>query len=138
MKKQALIWLAIVVPMMIGVILGTIFIKHHDPYKDFRPPAPDLYEIIEVDKVARITCYVDKGIMASGRYTYPGAVATSDRTIPFGTKIYVEEFGEMIVEDRTNKRFENVEPMTIDIYFTGTRQECLDFGVKYLSYKIVE
>ena len=41
--------------------------------------------------------------MAGGKQTYKGAVAVSDRLIPMGTKIYLEEFGEMTVEDKTAK-----------------------------------
>ena len=60
---------------------------------------------------------------ASGKYPYIGAVATSDRTIPFGTEIIIDG-KKYIVEDRTNKRIQN----TIDIFSNNP---------KGLSYKTV-
>lgn len=75
---------------------------------------------------ARITKYLwtdDK--MASGVYPFVGAVATSDRTIPFGTQVQIE--GKWyIVMDRTNKRIKN----TFDIYTTESKAEALKFGAK--------
>lgn len=45
-------------------------------------------------------------IMASGKKVYDGAIATGDRSIPFGTKIYVPELNRVFtVEDRMNIRY---------------------------------
>jgi 3D (Asp-Asp-Asp) domain-containing protein len=99
--------------------------------------APISIEVIPVTEVARVTCYNDFGTMASGRTTYPGAVAVSDRSIPLGSEIYVEGYGIMTVEDRTNIRFAKIKPMTIDIYMNISREECLIFGVKKLTYKLL-
>ena len=51
-------------------------------------PIPKIV-IIPVTETARITCYSDYGITASGEITRAGIVATSDRSIPLGTKIYI-------------------------------------------------
>ena len=80
----------------------------------------------EID--ARITCYNWTGNkMANGKYPELGYVATSDRTIPFGTIIEIEGV-EYEVGDRTalwvHEKFEHP---TVDIYM----DDCsLDFGAK--------
>jgi len=92
-------------------------------------------ELIKVNRIARVTCYTDKGIMANGDYTYPGAVAFSDRSVSLNQNIYVEEFGEMYIADRTAKWVhEKYTVSTIDIWMT--EEECKKFGMKYLSYII--
>jgi 3D (Asp-Asp-Asp) domain-containing protein len=93
--------------------------------------------LIVVDTKVRVSCYVDTGTMASGKQTYKGAVAVSDRRIPMGTKIYLEEFGEMTVEDKTAKWVDTkFELSTIDVWMT--EKECKEFGLKTLSYVIVK
>ena len=93
-------------------------------------------EIIEVDKIARISCYIDKGTMANGEQTRHGVVAVSDRTIPLNSQVYVEGFGELKITDRTNKRIhKEFGILTIDIWMT--KQECEEFGLKYLKYKLI-
>lgn len=94
-------------------------------------------ELIKVNKIARVTCYTDKGIMANGDYVYPGAVAFSDRSVPLNQVIYVEGFGEMVIADRTSKWVHtNFNYPTIDIWMT--EEECKEFGLKYLSYTLIE
>lgn len=94
-------------------------------------------ELIEINKIARVTCYTDKGIMANGDYVYPGAVAFSDRSVSLNQNIYIEEFGEMYIADRTAKWVhEKYSVPTIDIWMT--EEECKNFGMKYLNYKIYE
>lgn len=45
-------------------------------------------------------------IMASGKKLYEGAIATSDYTMPLGTKVYVPELDRVYtVEDRMNRRY---------------------------------
>lgn len=79
----------------------------------------------------RTTCYLATGnLTASGKVPKAGMVATSDRTIPFGTKIEIDG-KEYVVEDRTNKRFMYFETPTIDIFWEGSRESCLEYGVKY-------
>lgn len=94
-------------------------------------------ELVAVNIPARVSCYIDTGTMASGKQTYKGAVATSDRSIPMGTKIYLEGFGIMTVEDKTalwvHTKF---ELPTIDVWMT--EEECKEFGLKKLNYVIVE
>ena len=92
-------------------------------------------EVIAVDKVARVTCYSDFGATASGEITRPGIVATSDRSIPMGTKIYIEGYGEMLIADKTAQWVHDQNGLTFDIW----DKDCdRTFGVKKLTYKILE
>jgi len=102
--------------------------------KEIRVEQQEVKEVIlsEGDiREARITCYEATGnLTASGKVPKNGMVATSDRTIPFGTEIIID--GQTyIVEDRTNKRFENFSLMTVDIFWEDSLESCLDFGVQY-------
>lgn len=93
-------------------------------------------ELIKVDNIARVSCYIDKGTMANGQYTYHGAVAFSDRSVPLNQDIYVEGFGEMFIADRTALWVhEKYDVPTIDVWMT--EEDCKAFGLKYLSYKIL-
>jgi 3D (Asp-Asp-Asp) domain-containing protein len=65
--------------------------------------------------------------MANGLYPKKGYVATSDRTIPFGTKIEIDGV-EYEVGDRTNKRFQHFKNQTIDIFWEESEESCLKFG----------
>lgn len=92
------------------------------------------YKEIEV----RTTCYLETGNnMANGKYPEPGYVATSDRSIPFGTIIEIDGV-EYKVGDRTNKRFQYFDKPTIDIYVEWSREDCLKYGVKNKIVKIYE
>ena len=83
---------------------------------------------------ARITCYRESGITASGLITRKGIVATSDRSIKMGTKIWLEGYGEMLIADRTASYIQKQFGLTFDIY----NPDCdKSFGVKRLSYKII-
>lgn len=80
----------------------------------------DIIEVIKLEdkdiKEARITCYKETGNpTASGKTPKNGMVATSDRTIPFGTKVYIE--GNIFtVEDRTASWVHTERGFTIDIF----------------------
>ena len=86
---------------------------------------------VEHNVKARITCYSDYGTMADGHITHPGALATSDRTIPFGTNLYISG-AIYTVEDRTAKYVDKkFKYHTLDIY----QKDCKGFGVKIKYYK---
>lgn len=44
--------------------------------------------------------YCLTGTMADGQPTHSGAVATLDRSIPFGTRVSIPGLGTFVVEDR--------------------------------------
>lgn len=93
--------------------------------------APEaIIEPVETVEV-RTTCYLATGnLTASGKVPKEGMVAVSDRTIKFGTEVIIDG-KTYIVEDRTNKRFQDFNTQTIDIFWEGSRESCLDYGVQY-------
>lgn len=80
--------------------------------------------------------------MASGKDVYDGAIATGDRSVPFGTKVYIPELKkEFTVEDRMNKRFDKSSKQQrdfIDIVHAKankkTKEKALNFGRQQLSF----
>lgn len=62
-------------------------------------------------------------IDASGHCPLASITCAASRTIPLGTKLYVEGIGERIVTDRTAKRFDG----RVDI-FMDSKIECIKFG----------
>jgi hypothetical protein len=112
--------------IIILCLYGAIKLINQTKLEDFEEKINIKHYVKETGEVvkARITCYEDKGIMASGKYVYAGAIATSDRTIPFGTKI-IYKGKTYMVEDRTNKRIHKEFGMlTIDIW----QESCAGFG----------
>lgn len=110
------------------------------------PPAGKKKEIIVSEKVivsekgeqkARITKYGPTGNrMASGKYPYVGAVATSDRKIPFGTKVFIDG-EEYVVEDRTASWIHTKFGLTFDIFSLESRKDLLSYGVKKRGVVII-
>lgn len=96
----------------------------------------EIYLIHETEP-ARITCYLWTGSpMANGIFPYDGAVASSDRSIPFGTEVIIDG-KKYIVGDRTNHRFQDFETQTMDIYWEDSLEDCLKFGVQYKDIAII-
>lgn len=78
-----------------------------------------------------ITMYCDTGNRtASGKWPEPGMVATISRSIPFGTRVYIEGLGTFTVEDRIGHSSE------FDI-FTHSCAEARTFGRQHrrVSYR---
>ena len=63
------------------------------------------------------------GITASGVKAQQGITVATDKSIPFGTKIYIEGVGERIVQDRGSA----IKGNRIDLYFEN-HQEANSFG----------
>lgn len=87
--------------------------------KEIRVEQQEVKEVILSDgdiKEARITCYEATGnLTASGKVPKNGMIATSDRTIAFGTKVIIN--GQTYsVEDRTAKWVHDDKGFTIDIF----------------------
>ena len=68
-------------------------------------------------------CGKSDGITASGEKAIEGITVAMDKSIPFGTKIYIDGVGERIVQDRGGA----IKGNRIDLYF-GSHQEALNFG----------
>ncbi len=99
-------------------------------------PQNSLPDVVYIGKTARVSCYIDKGLTASGEYVRPGIVAVSDRTIPMYSQLYLEGFGIMDVRDKTATWVRDKYPvMTIDVWMT--EEDCNEFGLKYLTYKLL-
>lgn len=82
--------------------------------------------------------------MASGKEIYEGAIATGDRTIPFGTQIYIPELDRVfIVEDRMDKRYQPkiYKKTRFDILFPEEgekgREKAIQHGVQNYTYVII-
>ena len=81
---------------------------------------------------------IEPTIMASGKKVFEGAIASGNRTIPFGTKVYVPELKRtFIVEDRMNKRYNQPDKHYFDILMK-TPQEAKEFGRKQMNFIIQE
>ena len=73
-------------------------------------------------------------VRPTGEQTFIGAVAVSDRSIKLNSIVYVEDFGEFKITDRTNQRIQKEFGMlTIDIYSPDCDKY---FGVKFKKYII--
>ena len=54
-------------------------------------------------------CGNDLGITASGKKVQEGRTIATHTSIPLGTKVYIEDVGEFVVEDRGNLRENEVD-----------------------------
>ena len=63
------------------------------------------------------------GLTASGVKPVEGITCAASRSIPFGTRIYIEGVGYRTVQDRLAKRYDN----RIDIFFKR-HEDALRFG----------
>lgn len=68
-------------------------------------------------------CGKTDGITASGDKATEGVTIAMDKSMPFGTKIYIDGVGERIVQDRGGA----IKGNRIDLYF-DSHQEALNFG----------
>ena len=81
-----------------------------------------------------ITAYEDTGsACANGNYPSVG-YTVAHNTLPFGTKIYIEDVGERVVEDRGPGRFGSE---WCDIYL-GDSGECNAWGMQYKDVYLIE
>lgn len=93
----------------------------------------------EIDRVYTVTAYCAckkccgpnaKGITASGKSVKEGVTIAAPRSIPFGTKLFIEGVGIRIVQDRLAKRYDD----RIDV-FIADHNRALNFGKKTLKVK---
>lgn len=70
-------------------------------------------------------CGKTDGITASGVKATEGVTVAADRSLPFGTKIYIDGH-EYTVQDRGGA----IKGNKIDVYF-DSHQDALEFGVQY-------
>ena len=68
-------------------------------------------------------CGKSDGITASGEKAIEGITVAMDKSIPLGTKIYIDGVGERIVQDRGGA----IKGNRIDLYF-DSHLKALNFG----------
>ena len=68
-------------------------------------------------------CGKSDGITASGEKAVEGITVAMDKSMPFGTKIYIDGVGERIVQDRGGA----IKGNRIDLYF-DSHEKALEFG----------
>ena len=65
------------------------------------------------------------GLAANGKKPIEGITCAGPRSIPLGTKIYIQDIGYRTVTDRTAKQFDG----RIDIFF-NSHNTAKQFGIK--------
>ena len=78
-------------------------------------------------------CGKTNGITASGVKAVQGVTVAMGKSIPFGTKIYIDGVGERIVQDRGGA----IKGNRIDLYF-DSHQEALNFGRQTKQVTIIK
>lgn len=130
------IGLSLYLPFLLTILSKGNLVPLQDINATTRQIEPLELNIEDVSKVARVTCYTDKGLTASGEYVRHGIVAVSDRNISMKSQLYLEDFGIMDVRDKTATWVRDKYPvMTIDVWMTA--DDCKAFGRKYLTYKLL-
>lgn len=79
----------------------------------------------------KICCGTHHGLTASGVIPLPGRSVAASRSIPFGTKLIIQNH-KYVVEDRLAKRFDS----RVDI-FMRTHKEARKFGKQVIQVKII-
>ena len=138
MRDLKIVFIGYAIGFFVAAFVGSYaYSKHHlTIFVSETIVEREVYLIHETEP-ARITCYLWTGNrMANMEYPYDGAVASSDRSIPFGTEVIIDG-KKYIVGDRTNQRFQDFETQTMDIYWEDSLEDCLKFGVQYKDIAII-
>lgn len=81
-------------------------------------------------------CYSgNPNITATGTQVRRGIAAADPRRLPYGTKIYIPSFGEVIIED-TGSAMRNNDKIQIDV-FVESRKEAFAYGIQNEEIKII-
>ena len=107
-------------------------------------PVVKVVEVIEPEpvedrRVMRISAYTAHdfsmnglGVTASGEMVQEGRTIAADKSIPFGTEIYIPELGEQfVVTDRGGA----IKGDRLDL-FMESRKDAMEFGVRDLEVVI--
>lgn len=101
----------------------------------------------EITILAKVTAYApydnQSGICNDGNPNYtstgtsPGFeyVAVDPSKIPYGTKLLIPEYGEVIAAD-TGGALRNYDKVAIDVFFE-TYEDAMNWGVQFLEVKIL-
>lgn len=81
-------------------------------------------------------CYSgDPNTTATGTQVRRGVAAADPRRLPYGTKIYIPSFGEVIIED-TGGAMRNNDKIQVDV-FVESRKEAFAYGIQNEEIKII-
>lgn len=111
-------------------------------HKDFKPiPKQEPIQKIRIIATAYTNSYEDcgktDGITASGVRVSRGMVA-APKSIPFGTKIKIDNYGIVEVQDRGGAIIEEDDgSIHLDIFF-NTKEEVVQFGRKIMYGTILK
>ena len=72
------------------------------------------------------------GPTASGKMPVAGVTVAGPRSIPFGTKVWIEGVGERVVQDRLARKYNG----RFDVFF-ASHAEALRFGRRTLKVRIL-
>ncbi len=70
---------------------------------------------------------------ASGKMPMVGRTVAAPRSIPFGTRLEIQDLGSRMVEDRAHEKFDH----RIDV-FMASHKKAKEFGVKKLKVTVYE
>lgn len=78
--------------------------------------------------LCRMCCGNSDGTTASGRIPVQGVTVAAPRWVPFGSRVYIQNVGWRVVQDRTARRYDG----RWDVYFTRHR-DAKRFGLRRLE-----
>ena len=132
-------WLILILSAELAILIILVALAKPFPaYATTNVMATRKEEIKTISISAWVTKYAWTGYtMANNEYPYVGAVATSDRSIPFGTRVIING-KEYVVKDRTALWVFNERGQVFDIYSEETKQDMLNFGKQKLEVLIIK
>lgn len=74
-------------------------------------------------------------ITATGTTVRRGVAAADPRRLPYGTKLYIPSFGEVVIED-TGSAMRNNDRIQIDV-FVESRSKAFQYGIQHEEVKII-
>ncbi len=111
-------------PAIAPVMFPVEVLEHQEPEPE---PEPETVTF-------EATAYTWTGYRtATGTWPAIGTVAVDPKTIPLGSRLYVEGYGEAVAEDTGGLVKGNI----IDLYFP-TESECWEFGRRQVEVRIIE
>jgi 3D (Asp-Asp-Asp) domain-containing protein len=114
--------------------------------ESIEPEVPEIPERIRI--LARVTAYApfdnksgicadeDPSVTSIGHRPGPLYVAVDPKRIPYGTKLRIPGYGDVIAGD-TGGKIRQYEGIAIDV-FMNTYKETVIWGVQYLEIEIIE
>lgn len=86
-----------------------------------------------INMTVTATAYTGGGITATGRPAAYGVIAVDPRVIPYGTKVYIPQFGGTFVAADTGGA---IKGNKIDVYL-NSYSECINFGRRTLDIVVL-